>query len=270
MEEKKKGGKRAAPNRRGWLLAALVLAGLGIWGILEWQAHTAPGPGVTVNEEALTRREPFYQYDAPGVTAYAGVDVSSYQGAVDWPAVKAAGADFAMLRVGFRGYGTGAIVEDSRFLQNVQGAKAAGLEVGVYFYSQALTEAEAEEEALFTLERVQALGLTGPVAYDLEFYTADEARTDTLTGQQATLNAAAFCQVLETAGLRSVVYMNGHWSGAMYDLDALADWPIWYAGYGQPPTLERGVLLWQYTEEGTLPGITGPVDMDLWFEKLDT
>ena len=198
------------------------------------------------------------------------MDVSSYQGDIDWNAVREAGAEFAVVRVGFRGYGTGAIVEDSRFLQNVQGAKAAGLEVGVYFYSQALTEAEAEEEALFTLERVQALGLTGPVAYDLEFYTADEARTDGLTGQQATLNAAAFCQVLETAGLRSVVYMNGHWSGGMYDLDALADWPIWYAGYGQPPTLERGVLLWQYTEEGTLPGITGPVDMDLWFEKSDT
>ncbi len=98
----------------------------------------------------------------------------------------------------------------------------------------------------------------------------DDDAQEALTGQQATLNAAAFCQVLETAGLRSVVYMNGHWSGAMYDLDALADWPIWYAGYGQPPTLERGVLLWQYTEEGTLPGITGPVDMDLWFEKPDT
>lgn len=90
MEEKKKGGKRAAPNRRGWLLAVLVLAGLGIWGILEWRAHTAPGPGVTVSEEALTRSEPFYQYDAPGVTVRAGVDVSSYQGNVDWPAVKAA------------------------------------------------------------------------------------------------------------------------------------------------------------------------------------
>ena len=105
MEEKKKGGKRAAPSRRGWLLVALVLAGLGIWGILEWRAHTAPGPGVAVSEEALTRSEPFYQYDAPGVTVRAGVDVSSYQGVVDWPAVKAAGADFAMLRVGFRGYG---------------------------------------------------------------------------------------------------------------------------------------------------------------------
>ena len=72
MEEKKKGGKRAAPNRRGWLLAVLVLAGLGIWGILEWRAHTAPGPGVTVSEEALTRSEPFYQYDAPGVTVGPG------------------------------------------------------------------------------------------------------------------------------------------------------------------------------------------------------
>ena len=97
MEEKKKGGKRAAPNRRGWLLAVLVLAGLGIWGILEWRVHTAPGPGITVSEEALTRREPFYKYDAPGVTVRAGVDVSSYQGNVDWPAVKAAGADFGGL-----------------------------------------------------------------------------------------------------------------------------------------------------------------------------
>ena len=143
MEEKKKGGKRAAPNRRGWLLAVLVLAGLGIWGILEWRAHTAPGPGISVNEEALTRREPFYQYDAPGVTARAGVDVSSYQGVVDWPAVKAAGADFAMLRVGFRGYGTGALVEDNAFAQNAADAANAGLTVGVYFYSQAVTEEEA-------------------------------------------------------------------------------------------------------------------------------
>ena len=271
--EAKCGGKRAkaAPRNKIWVAILALLTVLLLWSALRAEAVPA-GQGIVPQAAYLNTSGPLYHYTDPtgDVIAQTGVDVSSYQGDIDWNAVREAGAEFAIVRVGFRGYGTGAIVEDSRFLQNVQGAKAAGLEVGVYFYSQALTEAEAEEEALFTLERVQALGLTGPVAYDLEFYTADEARTDALTGQQATLNAAAFCQVLETAGLRSVVYMNGHWSGAMYDLDALADWPIWYAGYGQPPTLERGVLLWQYTEEGTLPGITGPVDMDLWFEKSDT
>lgn len=210
MEEKKKGGKRAAPNRRGWLLAVLVLAGLGIWGILEWRAHTAPGPGITVSEEALTRREPFYQYDAPGVTARAGVDVSSYQGVVDWPAVKAAGADFAMLRVGFRGYGTGALVEDNAFAQNAADAANAGLTVGVYFYSQAVTEEEAAEEARFVVERLRGTNVSGPIAYDLEFYTADEARTDDLTGEQATQNALAFCDVIRQAGYEPVVYMNLH------------------------------------------------------------
>lgn len=267
------GGKRtkAAPRNKIWVAILTLLTVLLLWSALRAEAVPA-GQGIVPQAAYLNTSGPLYHYTDPtgDVIARTGVDVSSYQGDIDWNAVREAGAEFAIVRVGFRGYGTGAIVEDSRFLQNVQGAKAAGLEVGVYFYSQALTEAEAEEEALFTLERVQALGLTGPVAYDLEFYTADEARTDALTGQQATLNAAAFCQVLETAELRSVVYMNGHWSGAMYDLDALADWPIWYAGYGQPPTLERGVLLWQYTEEGTLPGITGPVDMDLWFENSDT
>ena len=246
MEEKKKGGKRAAPNRRGWLLAVLVLAGLGIWGILEWRAHTAPGPGITVNEEALTRSEPFYQYDAPGVTAYAGVDVSSYQGVVDWPAVKAAGADFAMLRVGFRGYGTGALVEDTAFAQNAADAAKAGLTVGVYFYSQAVTEEEAAEEARFVVERLRGTNVSGPIAYDLEFYTADEARTDDLTGEQATQNAIAFCDVIRQAGYEPVVYMNLHWAGSMYGMEELAHLPVWLASYGPVPALDRGVTLWQY------------------------
>ena len=264
-QNNKEGGKRAVPSRRGWLLAALVLAGLTIWGILEWRAHAAPGPGVAVSEEYLTRSEPFYQYDAPGVTARAGVDVSSYQGNVDWPAVKAAGADFAMLRVGFRGYGTGALVEDSTFAQNAEGAAKAGLTVGVYFYSQAVTEEEAAEEARFVVERLRGTDVSGPIAYDLEFYTADEARTDDLTGQQATRNAIAFCGVIRQAGYEPVVYMNLHWAGSMYGMEELAELPIWLASYGPIPALERGVTLWQYSESGVVDGIEGPVDLDLWF-----
>ena len=244
MEEKKKGGKRAAPNRRGWLLAVLVLAGLGIWGILEWRAHTAPGPGISVNEEALTRREPFYQYDAPGVTAYAGVDVSSYQGVVD-----------------------GALVEDNAFAQNAADAANAGLTVGVYFYSQAVTEEEAAEEARFVVERLRVTNVSGPIAYDLEFYTADEARTDDLTGEQATQNAIAFCDVIRQAGYEPVVYMNLHWAGSMYGMEALAHLPVWLASYGPVPALDRGVTLWQYSESGVVDGIEGPVDLDLWFTK---
>ena len=259
--------RRTSPRRRSRILAALVLAGLALWGVLEWQTPAPPEPGVTVSEESLTRSEPFYRYQAPGVTALAGVDVSGYQGSIDWTAVKAAGADFAMVRVGFRGYGTGALVEDECFAQNAADAAAAGLTVGAYFYSQAVTEEEAAEEAQFVTERLRNADIRGPVAYDLEFYTADEARTDHLTGEQATRNALAFCRVIREAGYEPVVYMNLHWAGSMYGMEELADLPVWLAAYDALPALDRGITLWQYSESGTVDGIGGPVDLDLWFIK---
>ena len=180
---------------------------------------------------------------------------------------KAAGADFAMLRVGFRGYGTGALVEDNAFAQNAADAANAGLTVGVYFYSQAVTEEEAAEEARFVVERLRGTTVSGPIAYDLEFYTADEARTDDLTGEQATQNAIAFCDVIRQAGYEPVVYMNLHWAGSMYGMEELAHLPVWLASYGPVPALDRGVTLWQYSESGVVDGIEGPVDLDLWFTK---
>ena len=259
--------KRTASRRSGRIFAVLILAGLALWGVLEWQTPAPPEPGVTVSEEFLTCGEPFYSYQAPGVTALAGVDVSGYQGSIDWPAVKAAGADFAMVRVGFRGYGTGALVEDECFAQNAADAADAGLTVGAYFYSQAVTEEEAAEEARFVTERLRNADIRGPVAYDLEFYTADEARTDHLTGEQATRNALAFCRVIREAGYEPVVYMNLHWAGSMYGMEELADLPVWLAAYDALPALNRGITLWQYSESGTVDGIGGPVDLDLWFIK---
>ena len=259
--------RRTSPRRRDWIFAVLILAGLALWGVLEWRTPAPPEPGVTVSEESLTRSEPFYRYQAPGVTALAGVDVSGYQGSIDWTAVKAAGADFAMVRVGFRGYGTGALVEDECFAQNAAGAADAGLTVGAYFYSQAVTEEEAAEEAQFVTDRLRNADIRGPVAYDLEFYTADEARTDHLTGEQATRNALAFCRVIREEGYEPVVYMNLHWAGSMYGMEELADLPVWLAEYDALPALNRGITLWQYSESGTVDGIGGPVDLDLWFIK---
>ena len=196
-----------------------------------------------------------------------GIDVSEHQYDIDWEKVAADGIDFAMIRVGYRGSTAGQIYTDEYFEKNIAGATAAGLKVGVYFYSQAINAEEAAEEARFVVERLRGTNVSGPIAYDLEFYTADEARTDDLTGEQATQNALAFCDVIRQAGYEPVVYMNLHWAGSMYGMEALAHLPVWLASYGPVPALDRGVTLWQYSESGVVDGVEGPVDLDLWFTK---
>ena len=168
-----------------------------------------------------------------------------------------------------RGDGAAASASDgvAEHAQNAADAANAGLTVGVYFYSQAVTEEEAAEEARFVVERLRGTNVSGPIAYDLEFYTADEARTDDLTCEQATQNALAFCDVIRQAGYEPVVYMNLHWAGSMYGMEALAHLPVWLASYGPVPALDRGVTLWQYSESGVVDGVEGPVDLDLWFTK---
>ena len=222
---------------------------------------------VLENLNILEDGEVQYMQDGQ-VVSHKGIDVSKHQGNIDWTKVAADGVEFAFIRVGLRGYGTeGKLVEDEYFEQNVKGALQAGIKVGVYFYSQAVTEEEAAEEARFVVERLRGTNVSGPIAYDLEFYTADEARTDDLTGEQATQNALAFCDVIRQAGYEPVVYMNLHWAGSMYGMEALAHLPVWLASYGPVPALDRGVTLWQYSESGVVDGVEGPVDLDLWFTK---
>ena len=204
-------------------------------------------------------------YAFGGRRAKAGVDVSTHQKDVDWRAVAADGVDFAILRLGHRGYSEGGLFLDQTFEKNLRGALDAGLEVGVYFFSQAITPEEAEEEADYILEVLDGQALTFPVAFDWEPITGDEARTDGLDGETMTRCAAAFCKRIENAGYRPAVYFNQTQGYLHYDLRELTDYELWLAEYGTVPDFYYHFDLWQYSHTGRVDGIQGDVDMDLSF-----
>ncbi len=194
-----------------------------------------------------------------------GIDVSSFQGEIDWQRVKEDGIEFAMIRLGYRGYGTGRIVLDDYYEINIQGALDAGLEVGVYFFSQAVSEEEAREEAQVVLENIKNYHLSYPIVYDAEEIPSDTARTDGLTVRQLTDNAIAFCEYIEEAGYSSMIYSNKRWLLTKLDLERLTDYDIWFAGYINIPEYPYDFKIWQYTESGTVDGIEGNVDMNVGF-----
>ncbi|MGM9661699.1 MAG: GH25 family lysozyme [Oscillospiraceae bacterium] len=216
-------------------------------------------------------QESFYT-DAGGYRYYTGgssmgVDVSSYQGNIDWEAVAASGIEFAVIRAGYRGYTTGAIVEDTYFRQNLEGALAAGLDVGVYFFSQAITEAEAVEEAEFVLSLLEGCRLQLPVVFDWENVSSSSARTAGLGKSALTACATAFCRRVEQAGYDATVYFNQYLGYVRYDLTQLTDWGWWLADYNAVPAFYYGGYdLWQYTSGGTVPGIQGRVDLNVRFD----
>lgn len=197
--------------------------------------------------------------------SYAGVDVSSHQKDIDWAKVKAAGVDFAMIRVGFRGYGSGALVLDDYFEKNIQGALDAGIKVGVYFFSQAINEQEAEEEAALVLEQIKNYKITYPVVYDAEDISNDTARTDGLPGAQITSNCIAFCEKIKAGGYTPMIYANKRWFLTRLDLTRLTDYDLWHAAYVDAPDTPYLFTMWQYTSTGKVDGIDGNVDLNISF-----
>ncbi|WP_300638206.1 glycoside hydrolase family 25 protein [uncultured Oscillibacter sp.] len=204
-------------------------------------------------------------YEKHGRRGRAGIDVSTHQKDIAWPSVAADGIEFAILRLGHRGYTEGGLFLDETFKQNLQGALDAGLEVGVYFFSQAVTPEEAEEEADYVLEVLDGQELAFPVAFDWESIPGDEARTDGLDGEMLTRCAAAFCKRMEDAGYRAAVYFNQTQGYLRYDLRDLTDYELWLAEYDAVPDFYYHFDLWQYTHTGRVDGIQGDVDMDLAF-----
>ena len=202
----------------------------------------------------------------------AGIDVSEHDGEIDWAQVKAAGVDFAMIRLGYRGYGQGSINVDNYFLRNLSGASAAGLKVGVYFFSQAISADEAREEADYVIDSLAAtdVALSYPIVFDEEPITdGNVARTDSLTASQYSANALAFCQQVEKAGYTPMLYGNQHELAKLDLAGELAAYDVWYAEYGvKQPTGEFDFVMWQYSDTGSIPGITtsdGQVDLNIRF-----
>lgn len=192
-----------------------------------------------------------------------GIDVSEFQHQVDWNAVKEAGVEYVILRVGFRGYSTGAVKADARALANYQGAKAAGLKIGVYFFSQAITSEEARAEANFLLGFTEGWDLQMPVVYDWEYIKA-EARTGKMDARTLTDCTIAFCETIQAAGHTPMVYFNKNQGEKLLYLEELTDYPFWLAWYSDEMDYPYYVEMWQYTNKGEVPGIKGDVDVNIW------
>ena len=219
----------------------------------------------TYDRNAFVVENGFLTYQG-GTSSYVGVDVSSHQDWIDWNRVAAAGVDFAMIRVGYRGYTAGRINPDPYWDHNITGALAAGLDVGIYFYSQATSVEEALEEADWTLERIAGYGITYPVVFDWERVSGPYSRTSTTSAATVTACAQAFCERIEAVGYTAMTYGNPTAVGRDIDLEELTDYPFWLAHYTtgwRPSSFRYHYDMWQYTSSGTVDGINGRVDLNI-------
>lgn len=207
-------------------------------------------------------------YDPTKMKTYSGVDVSSYQGTIDWKKVKASGIDFAIIRLGYRGYETGSVNLDSYFEKNIQGATAAGLEVGVYFFSQAISVSEAVQEANFVLSYIKKYNITYPVVFDWELIGASSARTNNVSTETLCSAANAFCKTVSDAGYTPMIYFNSYCGYLSYDLSKVMNNDFWLAEYSAKPSFYYNFQMWQYTSKGSVNGISGNVDMNISFKAF--
>ena len=192
-----------------------------------------------------------------------GIDVSSHQQTIDWQAVADSGIEFVIIRVGYRGYESGLLNPDSRMQENYEGAKAAGLKVGAYIFSQAITVEEAVEEAEYILEAIQDWEVDMPVVFDWEH--KKEGRTLNLDSRIVTDCAIAFCDLVREAGYEPMVYFNPHHARRFFHLSELEDYPFWLAYYTDRMQYDYKVEMWQYTNAGSVPGIETDVDINICF-----
>ncbi|MBP3367567.1 MAG: glycoside hydrolase family 25 protein [Treponema sp.] len=215
-------------------------------------------------EAQLFRREKSKMfYDGAGFSVRQGVDISRHDKDVDWKKLRAGGYDFVILRAAWRGYQSGILHEDEHFKRNIRGALDAGLDVGVYVFSQAVSDEEALEEAEFVLELIRGYSITLPVVYDPENIAWEEARTDCVSAGQFTRNAVLFCERVREAGYEPMVYANLTWQTMRLDLEQLSGCKMWYADYSDVPQTPYHFDYWQHYSPKRVPGVRRKCDVNI-------
>lgn len=202
------------------------------------------------------------------VVSHKGIDVSKYQGEIEWDKVAASGVEYAFIRVGIRGYGSeGKIVLDEKYLQNIQGATAAGIKVGVYFFSQAVTEEEALEEANVVLEAIAGLDVTYPIVYDVEKTGASNGRMNKISVEERTKMARIFVDRIKEAGYTPMIYSNMEMWSVLIDMAQFEDVDKWFAYYDTDLYFPYEYAVWQYSDKGRIDGIGADVDLNISFKE---
>lgn len=215
-------------------------------------------------EVSETPREVEYAVDGETISIK-GIDVSTYQGEIDWEKVAASGVKYAFIRLGYRGYESGLLVKDDRFEENIRGALQNGVAVGVYFVTQAISVEEAVEEAQFVMENIRPYNVTWPIVLDIEDAASATARTAELSQQARTDHAIAFCEIIKESGYTPMLYCNIRWFIEKLDITRIADYDKWFAQYFRKPFFPYTFQVWQYSSTGRVDGINGNVDFNISF-----
>jgi len=212
-----------------------------------------------------TEEELIEYYDNGELISHKGIDVSRYQEKIDWPEVAKEDVEYAFIRLGIRGYTEGEIIEDDNFEYNINGALNNGIEAGVYFFTQATSVEEAEEEAQYVLDTIEPYDVTYPVVIDVEAVNRENARTAELTKEERTEYCIAFCEMIEQAGYTPMIYGNLKTFMLLLDMEQLEDYDKWFAYYDTELYFPYNVRVWQYTDTGSIEGIDTDVDINISF-----
>lgn len=233
----------------------------------------APIEGVPLNtldwaNLELDERNRYTYYENGEAVSKTGIDVSYHQGDIDWEKVAADGIDFAMIRIGYRGYEEGIMHRDKLADEYIRAAQAAGIDVGVYFYSQAISVEEAKEEAVYVCELIKDYEIKYPVVFDWELPEDTNARTIGTTMDTLNKCALAFCSEISERGYTAMLYSNIKMALSKYDMSSLCVYDFWYVEYKDghnPPQYPYELQMWQYASDGNVDGIEGYVDMNISF-----